>query len=813
MPTVDGFPVIPMTTAVAVAAVAGTAGYTWWQERQQRRLADTMAALDCYLPPGAARSDQVKAFWTTAWAKLSRSWWWRLTSGTPRISCELWASPAGVKQVLLVPRSDAVFIKDLLAHTYQNLEIVDLLPEQDALATWAPEKGRPVAATTISLGRHFAWTLDDKAAGVGETVQRVLNKLQEHEQVFIQMLLRPVPDSHWKGKAHQLLREAEEGQPQATDWRGQIANAIDRGLHEAANGVDRALGVKSSPNKAAVKAPASRLDRFQREQLKAIPDKLGSHAFELVMRIVATAPRRDRAHALVHNVGAVLTQLGDTNYLKAKQKRPTKAFLYRLRRRLGPVAYTQDLLTIPELSALARLVPPPQGSGPRKLNRTPAPPTDPAEIVIGLAEVRGMREILSITIEDCKRHIYCIGGMGSGKSTTLAALALEVIRKGYGCTVLDPDGSTAKIILGAVPQARWDDVIYVELASEKWVTPLNLLGYKKPSQKLKTVEETVTMFKRIFADGWGPASEEQMRCASHAAADIGGTLVEVRRMLTDPDFRAATVPKIKHPEVRSYFASWDAPKEKGSSAYASRNVAPLQNKLRAFLLNEPVMAMVGQQGCIDFDEIVNGRKILIVNLNKGKSLPEAVKLVGSAIFSKLQVAGMARCDIPEDQRATHFLMMDEFQNFCDSSNEEALQTMFSEMRKYCMPTLVAHQYTGQVGESTLEGIKANVGTKLILRVGDEDSRLMSRMLGEPVTEADMLSLPNYTGYARVLYKGTPSSPFTFYSPPPTQALHPWEELAEYASQRHARPLADVIHELNDRYADEQSGDEAGWEDD
>jgi len=368
---------------------------------------------------------------------------------------------------------------------------------------------------------------------------------------------------------------------------------------------------------------------------------------------------------------------------------------------------------------------------------------------------RNERKKFGIKEDDRRRHMYLIGKTGMGKSTVLENMIVEDIRAGRGVALVDPHGDLAEKIIEYIPTNRINDVIYFNPADMEYPIAFNVVEQVAPHLRHLVASGLIGVFQKLWADSWGPRLEYILRNAILAILDYpGSTLLGVTRMLSDKVFRKKVIAKIQDPVVKAFwvneFASY-------ADKFASEAVSPIQNKVGQFLSSSLIRNIVGQvKSSIDMREIMDEGKILIMNLSKGRIGEDNSSLLGSMMITKIQLASMSRVNIPENQRKDCYLYIDEFQNFTTDS----FANILSEARKYRLDLIMANQYIEQLGDVVKAAVFGNIGTLIVFRVGATDAEELVKEFTPTFIEEDLVSLPKYEMYLKLMIDGIASDPFS-----------------------------------------------------
>ncbi len=396
---------------------------------------------------------------------------------------------------------------------------------------------------------------------------------------------------------------------------------------------------------------------------------------------------------------------------------------------------------------------------------------------------RNQRRKFGVKTDDRRRHMYIVGKTSMGKSTLLENMIINDIRAGNGVAVVDPHGDMADKIMQFVPNERINDVIYFNPADTQFPIAFNILESVGPEYKHLVAYGLVGVFKKIWADSWGPRMEYIMTNTILALLDYpGSTLLGVMRMLVDKTYRKKVVAKVTDPVIKTFWADEFA---NYSEKFRTEAIAPIQNKVGQFLASSIIRNIVGQsKSTIEMRKIMDDQKILIMNLSKGRVGEENSALLGAMMITKLQIAAMSRVDIPEEERKDFYLYVDEFQNFATDS----FAGILSEARKYRLCLIMAHQYFEQLNDLVKAAVFGNVGTMLIFRVGATDAAELELEFAPQFTPADIVNLKKYTFCIRLMVDGVATEPFSAIGLPPVSGTTDNHEKAiRISRERYARP--------------------------
>ncbi|MEI7620723.1 MAG: CxxC-x17-CxxC domain-containing protein [Candidatus Falkowbacteria bacterium] len=374
---------------------------------------------------------------------------------------------------------------------------------------------------------------------------------------------------------------------------------------------------------------------------------------------------------------------------------------------------------------------------------------------------RNQMRRFGIKKDDRRRHMYLVGKTGMGKSTILENMIVDDIRAGHGVAVVDPHGDLAEKIIEFIPEDRIKDVIYFNPSDIEFPIAFNVVEQVEPHLRHLVASGLIGVFQKLWADSWGPRLEYILRNAILAILDYpGSTLLGVVRILSDKPFRKKVVANIKDPVVKSF---WEKEFASYADKFASEAVSPIQNKVGQFLSTAFMRNIVGQvKSSLDMREIMDGSKILIMNLSKGRIGEDNSALLGAMMVTKIQLAAMSRVDMPEKERKDFYLYIDEFQNF----STDSFASILSEARKYRLCLIMAHQYIEQLSEKVKPAVFGNVGTMIVFRVGAADADELVKEFTPTFTEEDLVNLPKYEMYLKLMIDGISSDPFSARGLPP-----------------------------------------------
>jgi len=375
---------------------------------------------------------------------------------------------------------------------------------------------------------------------------------------------------------------------------------------------------------------------------------------------------------------------------------------------------------------------------------------------------RNQETTFGIKTDDRRRHMYIVGKTGMGKTNLLENMAIQDIENGRGVCYIDPHGDTAEKLIKIIPSERINDVIYFNPADQNFPVAFNVMEKVDPEYRHLVASGLVGVFKKIWADSWGPRLEYILRNAILALLEYpGSTLLGVTRILVDKRYRQRVVEKVTDPVVKSF---WVDEFTKWNERVLQEVISPIQNKVGQFISSSLIRNIVGQtKSSFDVRDVMDKQKILVMNLSKGRIGEDASALLGAMMITKIQLAAMGRVDIPEETRKDFYLYVDEFQNFAT----ESFANILSEARKYRLNLVLANQYIAQIEEDGVrDSIFGNAGTIISFRVGAMDAEFLEKEFAPVFSANDLVNLPKYNIYLKLMIDGIAGDAFSAVTLPP-----------------------------------------------
>lgn len=376
-------------------------------------------------------------------------------------------------------------------------------------------------------------------------------------------------------------------------------------------------------------------------------------------------------------------------------------------------------------------------------------------IYFAKTDFRNEERMFGIKRYDRRAHIYVIGKTGTGKSTLLETMIRQDIQSGQGLALLDPHGDLVERVAARIPENRKDDLIYFDVPDHTRTFGFNPLEHVSPEKRALAASGLLEAFKKLWSDSWGPRLEHILRNALLALLDQPqATLADILTLLENDSFRRSAALRVHNTQVRAF---WLREYEAYPARFRTEAIAPIQNKVGAFLSNPILYRILAQpKSSFNLRNVMDERRILLVNLSKGRIGEDTTALLGALLVTSLGLAALSRADTPESNRKDFYLYLDEFQSFTTLS----LAKMLSELRKYRMGLVLAHQYFSQLDDQIREAVLGNVGTLISFRVGMSDAQILSKEFYPTFSEADLIRLSNHHVYLKLMIDGIPSEPFS-----------------------------------------------------
>ncbi|MBD3282627.1 MAG: type IV secretion system DNA-binding domain-containing protein [Candidatus Portnoybacteria bacterium] len=583
-----------------------------------------------------------------------------------------------------------------------------------------------------------------------------------------------------------------------------VAQKMNEGLsfEDAVKGKEMKKEDKEKPQ-------ATKVSPLGEETIKALQAKASKPGFETNIRILFSAETEERAEGLLAQSEGVFEQFSAPNINSLKFEKQTNKNLKNLCYNFSFRMFSEKdkmILNSEELSSIFHFPLTAMGS-PKlkwlKAKEAPPPSDVPKEgVILGKNIFRGDETVIRMAEKDRRRHLYIIGQTGTGKSVFISNMIRQDIEAGKGLAFIDPHGDVVESVLSFVPKERMEDVIYFDPSDIERPMGLNLLEYdpNHPEQKTFLANETINIFKKLWEgvpEAFGPMFEQYMRNALLLVMDdpeSGSTLLEVPKVLADTEFRKHKLLKTNNQVVKDF---WEKEAEKAGGEAALANMVPyITSKTNLFLANDIMRPIICQQkSAFDFRKVMDEKKILLINLSKGRLGELNSNLLGLTMVGKILMAAFSRVDMPEEKRNDFYLYIDEFQNFTTDS----ISTILAEARKYKLNLIIAHQFIAQLKESIRDSVFGNAGSMASFRIGAEDAEALSKQFEPTFTQQDLMNIDNFNAYLKLLINNQTAAPFNIQTYPPIQGnAEIASKIKELSRSKYGRDRLEVEREVDRR---------------
>ena len=651
----------------------------------------------------------------------------------------------------------------------------------------------------LSLKDSYAYpiaTFQDLKRDSMQALLNALGTLGKEDGAGIQILMRPANPA-WRKVASDLASSKRKGHKGLA--LGSLAKDVAVAFNKPPEGGGKE-GESKSPE----------LSNMEQATLDAIDEKTRHPGYEVAIRVLVSSNISQRTQAILNNIVASFSiyDAPGKNGFKYTPAKDIDGLITAYIMRFFPPEHNKSILNSVELATLFHF--PDENSIPTsQLTRQDSKQVDgprnmPEDgLLLGYNLFRGAKKPIRLSLHDRQRHMYVVGQTGTGKSTFLENLALQDMLSGNGFAFVDPHGDVSERLLSMVPKERTEDIIYFSPADMDYPMGLNLFEYNRPDQKDFLIQESLNMLQKLYDPQqqgiMGPRYEHIFRNAALAimADPQGGTFVDIPKLFRDPAFLKQKLQHVTDPNVLDF---WQKEYPAGQRSNDSGEVTSwFVSKFGAFLSNEMMRNIIGQtHSALNLRDIMDNKKILLVNLSKGRTGDLNSKLLGMVFVMKFQAAAMSRSDIAEDDRVDFSLYVDEFQNF----STESFATIMSEARKYHLNLIVANQFTTQLTTEIRDAVFGNMGTIVSFRIGQNDVESIGQYFQPTFDSEDLLRVPNYNTIVRTLVGGVPTQPFSMATLPALGTPNPRLSLAlkQLSAAKYGRPQAVVEREINARMA-------------
>ena len=634
------------------------------------------------------------------------------------------------------------------------------------------------------------------------TILNVFSKLKtKGEGAAIQLVVAPAGDK-FINEFHKILDDVKDG----TSVKHAADNFYKFNKAFLKAGKELLFGAKKEEeNKEKYMKGRRAVDEGAVEK---IGNKVKSTIMKANIRIIASGETKERAQTILKEIESSFNQFSEAASNSFVFEEATGSDLKKLFRDFSYRSFTGDKVLPMNLKEIASVFHFPVGIGSQpqlkeaKAGIAPVPLEMGQEgIILGINSYRGRDTEIHMAREDRMRHFYTIGQTGTGKTNIMLNMITQDIKNGDGCCYIDPHGTDIQTILSRIPKERIDDVIYFDPAYTARPMGLNMLEYdpKYPEQKTFVVNELMGIFNKLFdmKIGGGAMVEQDFRNSAFLVMEdpeSGSTLLEITRVLADKEFRDLKLSRCKNPIIKQFWVS--AEQTTGDQSLA--NFVPyISSKFDNFISNDIMRPVVLQQNSVfNFRKIMDEKKILLVNLSKGRLGDINANLIGLVLVGKIQMAALSRVDMFGHPMNDFYLYIDEFQNVTTDS----ISSILSEARKYRLSLNLAHQYITQLEENIKNAVFGNVGSMAVFRVGVEDANFLEQKFKPIFSAQDITKLDNYNAYMSMLVNGQPVKPFNIKTLAPEAGNKDIvDNLKELSYAKYGRDRVEVENEIIARY--------------
>jgi hypothetical protein len=690
-----------------------------------------------------------------------------------------------------VPANKADLFEKQLLGVHPNAKINEVPDDYNIFA-----EGGFVSASYATLAHHDVYPIKLYDAIDHDPLNIILNvftKMKKSgEGASLQFTICPEDDDIIK-KFHIILGDVKEG------MSVKDASSISRQIGKEFGKLAKGLFFGTSTEKEEKKV--------NDEAVTNITEKTKSTIMACNIRVIASAETSLRSKQILTDIESSFNQFTEANRNGFNWNHPQGKELSELTHDFSYRTFSDKYSMPLNLKELATIFHFPYGIGTSpqlkqaKAGIAPAPVEMGDEgIILGHNDYRGIDKNIYFGTEDRVRHMYVIGQTGTGKTTIMKNMIAQDIKMGHGVCYIDPHGTDIQDILSYIPKERIDDVIYFDPAYTARPMGLNMLEYdpKYPEQKTFVVNELYKIFEKLFSkETMGPMFDQYFKNSAFLAMDDPSnhaTLLEITRILGNKEYRDSLLAKCRSPIIKEFWIN--AEQTTGDQSIA--NFVPyITSKFDNFISNDIMRPVVLQEKSVfNFREVMDSRKILLVNLSKGRLGEINANLIGMLIVNKIQMAALSRVDMYGQKMNDFYLYIDEFQNV----TTDAIESILSEARKYRLSLTIAHQYIGQLEDKIKNAVFGNVGSLAVFRVGAEDAEFLESKFKPVFTSADIMKLDNFNAYIALLIKGQPTKPFNIATfRPPQGNMEIVEKIKELSYLKYGRDREDVEEEIMNKY--------------
>lgn len=717
------------------------------------------------------------------------------------VSLEITASINGINFYAACPANLKDFVESQIYAQYPNAELTEVADYTkdeglDAGNSFAQSSLLILSKPTFFPIRTFIeFEVDPLSAITGS-----ISKLHESERVWMQILVRPVPDV-WQQEGRNYINTVRTGSEPVNLSISNFKKTIAKEISAMPYHFLKAILSPGTPHALPERTAPFRASSGDDLAIKSIDLKLSKLGFETIIRVMVFGDSKEQAESRLRSVLASFKQFSTANlnsFVPANEPGMTSEKFFQIYSRRVFDDTNSYILTTEELASVFHL--PSISVETPAISWTPAkrgePPLNlPTEdcTYIGKTSFRESLIKFGIKRDDRRRHLYLVGKTGAGKTTVFKNMILQDMQNGEGLAVLDPHGDLIEEMLEFVPENRVKDVVILDPGESEFPVGFNMLEIDNPSQKNLMASGLVDAFKKHFIDSWGPRLEYILNNCILTLLEVPRTtLMGITRLLVDDNYLKYIVYKVQDPVIKSFWEK-EYKEMKTNPKLITEAIAPIQNKVGRFLASSTIRNIVGQaKSTVSLKEIMNSGKILFVNLAKGRIGEDNSNLLGSLIISRLQFTAMQRVEIPEQQRRDFYVYADEFQNFASDS----FASILSEARKYRLCLNLTHQYTAQLPEEMLDAVFGNVGTMVSFALGAPDAKALALEFNPTFEDIDLISLERHHVYVKLMIDSMTSAPFSAITLPfDGKSTGNKERVVSLSREKYGTPLATVSERI------------------
>lgn len=713
--------------------------------------------------------------------------------GQRHISFEIVANGGLVHYYAVVPSVIEDVVRQAIAAAYPSVRLEEVT-EHSIFSQVGKMSG--TIGGEFTLKKNFVYPIATYQESKQDASRALLNALSaaaREDGVAIQLMLRPAREGWTKNSVAAAERITKDKGKKKPGLGGLIA---PKELMEA---------LWRPPENGELKSEDKQLTSLEQATVEAIEEKTRYPGYEVLVRVVVSSNTAAHSQALLKNVVAAFALFDSPSYngfkfaVTKNIEELVTAYIFRF----FPQTITQNVLNSIELATIFHL--PNQKTIPtsqveRQMSKQVDGPTQIMDegFLLGYNEFRGVKKPIRLSTNDRRRHTYIIGQTGTGKSVLLENLAFQDMMDGRGFAFVDPHGDSVEALLGKVPKERVEDVIYFNPGDMTSPIGLNMFEFDHVDQKDFLVQEAINMLYGLYDPGHtgivGPRLEHIFRNAALLLMSDpgGGTFIDIPKLLIDEDFMKSKLKYVTDQTVLDFWTK-EFPASQRSNE-AGEVISWVVSKFGPFISNDAMRNIIGQtRSGFNLRDIMDNKKILLVNLSKGKMGELNSKLLGIIFVMKFQAAAMGRADLPEDQRTDFSLYVDEFQNFAT----ESFESILSEARKYRLNLILGNQFMTQLTDKVREAIIGNVGTVISGRIGITDAEILVKKFAPTFDAEDLTKMPNYQSVTSVMINNVPSVPFSmsFISPMGQSNSQLSDALKRLSAAKYGKPRSQVEKDI------------------